>query len=215
MTMSPCDFNKYRESGALGRLSFPNGNSRFGGGSFSISLADLYRLVFAESDGNPAVTPDEIIGIVAFGDSVEYPGFTETIKSAKKYRFFGPETRTVERVGIQPERADFVVIQEGRKMQDGRIVPDESYEKKPDSGAIRLSRRYADRIIGDSPEERSKAFFGMGNGVPVIYDDRLESLLDEAGMAFNNPRKVHWIEIAVPYSAPHCCHRKVIRGEIR
>ena len=109
--LSMQDFTNYFEYNRLGKLYFPNGYCfdplRI---PFSINLRDLYKLVTGWTIDKTSIPLDNIVGIIAFGSAVRFPGYEDVSTTRKKYLLFGPEVTKTKQIPIQPNDADFLVI---------------------------------------------------------------------------------------------------------
>ena len=198
--LSMNDFTKYFEKNALGSLSFPNGESwdECSYGPFRINLRKLYKLVVDWKINHTGVPLDDIVGVIAFGSAVKYPGYKEVSKTRKEYFLFGKEITKTKQVPIQPNDADFLVITNQNFTREEILEPLigasdylGSYIKE---GGIHLVNRGIKQIIKGVQAKDTVSISAMKEGVQIFYDRRLSDVQSHTGITRETPRKILWDE---------------------
>ncbi|MBT6995641.1 hypothetical protein HN865_01125 [Candidatus Woesearchaeota archaeon] len=130
-------FEEYFNQERLGELYLPNGEcliepaerkvpTRYG--PFGVLLADVYKSITGwDETGETKLSLNNILGVIAFGDSVRIPN----AKKRKKYYVVGPEIHTDKPETIYPTHLDLLLVaKEGIKYSPEDIEP-ERYEENP------------------------------------------------------------------------------------
>ena len=200
------DFSEYFEQDKLGELYFPNGEcdiqpltrmvSRRDKVPFFVKLAELYKLVTDWRINHTEVPLDDILGIVAFGSAVKYPG-TQTIESkSRKYLFLGPEITRKRVVPIQPNDADFLVLTEHDLLRERVLRPIslETYDMGTwiIKGGIHLVNRGVNQFLNGINESDTISISAVNEGVPIFYRDGFNDILSQSGITRETPRKIRW-----------------------
>lgn len=210
------DFTKYFKANKLGKLYFPNGQCYTpsgGGGSiifgrsfeageitdFHINLKDLYKLASGWKINKTEVPLDDIIGIIAFGSAIKYPGYEEVIKTSKKYLLFGPDTTKIKQVPIQPKDADFFVITDKNLINEKVLEPISltTYDCGTwvEEEGINLVNRGIEQVINGVKANDTISISALKQGVPVFYNqDKLKEIREKTGIRKQTPRKILWDE---------------------
>ena len=126
----------YFEQERLGHLSFPNGEcldepaerkipAKYA--PFRALLLDIYRSITGWNEtGNTELPLDQILGVIAFGDSIRIPG----LKIRKKYfNLFGPEIKTNKPQKIYPTHADILIVTKDEVDYAPQIIEPEIYPR--------------------------------------------------------------------------------------
>jgi hypothetical protein len=209
------DFTKYFETHKLGKLSFPNGQcytppefrsllfgKAFEAGEitdFHINLNDLYKLASGWKINKTEVPLDDIIGIIAFGSAVKYPGYEEVIKTSKKYFLFGPDTTKIKQVPIQPKDVDFLVIT-NKDLTRNKVLEPVSLDTYDcgtwiKEGGIHLVSRGIEQVINGVKSNDTVSISALQQGVPIFYNKaQLEEIRNKTGIRKQTPRKIKWDE---------------------
>ena len=206
--LSMGDFTRYFEGNRLGRLFFPNGKCFTPNGQwfengeitpFHIDLKDLYKLLVTGWKINGTEVPlDDLVGVIAFGSAVKYPGYEEIIKTRKKYWFFGPKIKKPEQIPIQPEDADFLVIT-GQDLLRERVLEPVSLKTYDcgtwiKEGGIHLVNRGIEQVVNGVQSGDTISASAMREGVPIFYNGRLENVQNRTGISRETPRRIDWDE---------------------
>ncbi|MBW3019358.1 hypothetical protein KY329_04210 [Candidatus Woesearchaeota archaeon] len=184
------DFTKYFENNHLERLEFPNGRRvtgqyvSDGTAPFAISLRELYRLATGWKINHTDIPLDEIVGVVAFGRAIAHPGYTEETRVRRKYVFFGPKVETVEKVPIQPDHADFLVVTKNDLgCTESYIAPVTTGRGRIIKGGIRVIHREIDKV---------PIMFATRASIPVFLGEEFNELREILETVSESPRKVYW-----------------------
>jgi hypothetical protein len=204
-SLSMNDFTKYFESDRLGRLYFPNGKcftphgTAFENGEitqFHIDLKDLYKLVTGWKINDTGVPLDDIVGVVAFGSAVKYPGYEEVIETKRKYKIFGQKLTKTKQVSIQPDDADFLVITEQDLLREKVLKPIslETYDCGTwiREGGIHLVNRGIEQVVNGVQAGDTISSSAMREGIPIFYNGRLEGVQARTGIPKETPRRIDW-----------------------
>jgi len=203
------DFTEYFEKRKLGKFSFPNGRS------FSpdvedwvnlyVDLKDLYRTVVGWKINDTEVPLDDIIGVIAFGSAVRYPGYTKVPETRRKFLLFGEkyETGKMKRIPIDPEDVDFFVLTQNNITRHEYIVPGKATidfgsggcMTSITKGGINLVNRGIDQFLKGIGEGDTISVSAIKEGIPIFSDKQwLEKIIEQSGITPNTPRKVFWDE---------------------
>lgn len=196
----------------LGELYFPNsmmGPSRFetrGQDPFLVQLRDLYNNIANWNIKYKNVHSLGLTAIIAFGDAVHYPGYTEETVQRSKYEIFGarfgPIVSVIKRHDIKPKKAEFLVITRDdaipmlyvSRRTSEMILLEKEYDK------MKLYTRSIGQIIRgiENPGNKTQietdeiSIDAFKNGVPIFYDENLDFILDKTCIERENPRIVEW-----------------------
>ena len=206
------DIEKRYENRTLGELYFPNGmmtSTRFetrGHDPFLVKLHELYQMIDDWDILYNNVRSLGVVGIIAFGDAVHYPGYTEETVQRAKYGIFGarfgPIVHVTEKNRIIPNEAEFLIITQDDAISISyvsRRAPEmAALEKEKDK--IRLYTRSISQIVRGIENNCNKASIttdeisidAFKNGVPICYDENLDFILDKTCIEKENPRIIEW-----------------------
>lgn len=196
------EFKKYFKSNKLGKLDFPNGEcvNEYGNEiPFHIDLRNLYRLVTGWKINSTEVPLKDIIGIIAFGSAVKYPGYEKASRKRKKYFLFGPEVTKTKQFPIQPDDADFFVIT-GKNITREKVIEPVSIETYDcfclKEGGIHLVNRGIEQVVKGIEANDTVSSSAMREGVPIFYDKRLINFQKRISSRIRRetPRRIFWDE---------------------
>jgi len=206
------DLKRHYKNGTLGELYFPNGMmgpSRFETREhdpFLVKLHDLYQMIDEWNIFYNNVRSLGVVGIIAFGDAVHYPGYTKKPVQRAKYGIFGarfgPIVEVIERTYIKPKEAEFLVITQDDAISISyvsRRAPEMAALEK-EKGKIKLYTRSISQIVRGIENNCNKASINTDeisidafkNGVPICYDENLDLILDKTCIEKENPRIIEW-----------------------
>lgn len=210
--LSAKDFSYYYEKNSLGDLYFPNGTCGLGE-QFNISLKKLYNLSTDRTLNHEKLPAEEIIGIIAFGSAVEFPGFIERQKKYRKWLGLGPEVKKMVIENIQPRDADFMVLSEKPIEMENTEIGAEFYGNFGIiGGGIHVTRIGINKFTELCAENDSVAVSSIEGGVPLFYDSRLLTSIKDTGIKKKNPRNVRWEE---KYFGGSCCEKIILLGYVK
>lgn len=201
--LSMNDFTRYFEAKRLGKLYFPNGKCMVPSKgaeltNFFIRLDDLYKIVSGWKINQTLVPLDDIIAVIAFGSAVRYPGVQEITRTHLKYLLFGENVTTVNKVPIQPNDVDFLVIT-GENLIREEILEPVSIEIYGGAtfikeGGIHLVNRGVNQLLNGVRANDTVSTSALREGVLVFFNSLFRNVSAEAGIQSVTPRKILWDE---------------------
>jgi len=213
VNLSIQDFQKYFRNHKLGKLFFPNGRCKvpimqedilFGKyttlkeAPFYVPLSELYKAMVGWKIKDTEIQLDEVVGIIAFGSAVRYPGYR--IEYTKKRKFlFGPRIYDPVRIPLNPKDADFLVITENNMTRETHIDPliyEGKYGNDIIEGGIHLVNRGLEQVINGINEGDTVSRHALTEGIPLFYSEKLTSLYDRLSMNRNPNLTLYWDEDA-------------------
>lgn len=201
-------FTSYFTQARLENLYFPNGRSWIDYGSnrflhgkhvpFFIHLLDLYRHMLGWNMYGTVVPLEEVIAVIAFGSAVRVPGYTESVRTVKKYFFWGSERTVIDRTPIQPRDADFLVITQKSFIHETALYPltMETYDAGTfiTRGGIHIINRSVSQVIKGMKEGDTISISALEYGVPLFIDPLPFEVLSTLPEAKFSSLFVNWTE---------------------
>jgi hypothetical protein len=215
--LSIIDFQKFYKERELGILYFPNGFMRSEFESvlghnqvpYNISLKNLHETISRwDVNGKNIIQELGLTGIIAMGDTVEYPGY-RTESYTRRNWLLGEKTFD-KKIYVQPTFSEFMILTEknpvpakivnktiqGYTLCDYRIdniqLHVRSVEQAINALEQTVSRFYKEEnnLISNRDYSSLKAF---SEGVPVFFNEEtLKYILDTTQINTSNPRKINW-----------------------
>jgi hypothetical protein len=210
------DFEKFYNQGRLGKIFFPNGaredifadRSEERTKSYFTYLGDLYETLSEFKINNQDILSRGLIGIVATGKSVKYPGYNIVpVEHRKGLKFENWRVKrnyiTIEeKIPIQPIKAEFFVITEDNP------IPEECVGKTSrialcrytDNKHIGLTVRGIEQVVNGIKEGMyrdnccvdKESIDAFQNGVPIIFDHQLKYIIEMSGVENYSPFISEW-----------------------
>ncbi len=200
------DFIEYFEKDKLGKLFLPNGNGWDVYGRhekpISIKLRNLFKVMSGWKINSYEVPLEDIIGIIAYGSAVKYPGYKEIPKVRRKYVLFGPVIKKMKKVSIKPNDVDFFVLTEKDITRHEYIKPGwTTYDYAScgcvtavSEGGINLVNRGVNQFLKGVKDGDTISTSAMREGIPIFFNKKLDYYVKSAGIKKETPRKILWDE---------------------
>jgi hypothetical protein len=203
----------------FGNLYFPNGTSTTIDDSvlghrqapLHISIQDFYSTLLSWEVNGKTLQQLGLVGIIATGNAVHYPGYTLKTEEVKRWLFRGTK-KVIVKEYVTSLKPEFLILTEDKPIPEEYVarMTSRSALCRIESTRMNLNIRSVYQAVKgirnqDISKEDGKreamidyiSIDALTNGVPIFFGDarpteEYELLLEKTNMYKDNPRTVEW-----------------------